>query len=134
MARRTADTALDEAALQDIVGSLGTDYRTVGDLAYSVLHRAVITGLLAPGEKLRQQELARWLGISREPVRSAILQLASDGLAVVHPHRGAVVRALSVSRIREIYEHLDSLRFFQLALDPAENLAAVRERIAGANS
>ena len=52
------------------VESLGVEYRTVGDLAYSVLHRAIVMGLLAPGDKLRQEELARWLGISREPVRS----------------------------------------------------------------
>lgn len=53
---------------------------------------------------MQQEELARSLGISREPIRSAILQLASDDLVVVHPHRGAAVSALSVERIREIYE------------------------------
>jgi DNA-binding GntR family transcriptional regulator len=104
MAQRTNGGHLDETARREIVESLGAEYRTVGDLAYSVLHRAIVMGLLAPGEKLRQEELARWLGISREPVRSAILQLTSDGLAVTHPHRGAVVRSLSVDRIREIYE------------------------------
>ncbi len=94
----------DGRSLQSIVAGLGPRYRTVGDLAYSALRQAILSGLLAPGEKLGQEELARSLGISREPIRSAILQLASDGLVVVHPHRGAVVRALSVARIREIYE------------------------------
>ncbi len=58
---------------------------------------------LAPGEKLRQEELAAAIGISREPVRSAIVQLAADGLVVVNPHRGATVNVLSRERIREIY-------------------------------
>ncbi len=95
---------ISELDLQEVAARLGGRYRTVGDLAYSTLHQAIITGLLAPGEKLHQEELARSLGISREPIRSAILQLASDGLVVVHPHRGATVSALSIERIREIYE------------------------------
>jgi DNA-binding GntR family transcriptional regulator len=95
---------IGELDLRAVAASLGPRYRTVGDLAYSTLHHAIIAGLLAPGEKLHQEELARSLGISREPIRSAILQLASDGLVVVHPHRGATVSALSVHRIREIYD------------------------------
>lgn len=95
---------ISELDLQEVAAGLDGRYRTVGDLAYSTLHQAIITGLLAPGEKLHQEELARSLGISREPIRSAILQLASDGLVVVHPHRGATVSALSIERIREIYD------------------------------
>lgn len=92
------------ADLAAIVDSLDVRYRTASDLAYSALRQAIVTGQLAPGEKLGQEELARSLGLSREPVRSAILQLASDGLVEVHPHRGAVVQSLSIDHIREIYE------------------------------
>jgi DNA-binding GntR family transcriptional regulator len=124
---------LDSNALREIAASLGPDYRTVGDRAYAILHRAIVTGLLEPGEKLGQEDLAVWLGISREPVRSAILQLASDGLVVVHPHRGAVVRTLSVERIREIYAlrvllETHALRLGLEAMTP-ERLAEL-ERIA----
>ncbi len=101
---RRRGAAIDELELQKVASSLGAGYRTVGDLAYSTLHRAIVTGVLAPGEKLRQEELAKSLGISREPIRSAILQLASDGLVAVHPHRGAAVTALTIEQIREIYE------------------------------
>lgn len=87
-----------------MASSLGSGYRTVGDHAYSTLRGAIVIGVLAPGEKLHQEELAKSLGISREPIRSAILQLASDGLVTVHPHRGARVSALSTGQIREIYE------------------------------
>lgn len=133
MAQRVNGGQLNEGARQQIVESLGAQYRTVGDLAYSVLHRAIVMGLLAPGEKLRQEELARWLGISREPVRSAILQLTSDGLAITHPHRGAVVRSLSVDRIREIYElrtllETHALRRGIVEMTPAR--LATMERIA----
>lgn len=96
--------AIDELELQKVASNLGVAYRTVGDLAYATLHGAIVTGVLAPGERLHQEDLARSLGISREPVRSAILQLASDGLVDVHAHRGATVSSLSVQEIREIYE------------------------------
>jgi DNA-binding GntR family transcriptional regulator len=123
-----------ELDLQEVAARLGGRYQTVGDLAYSTLHQAIITGLLAPGEKLHQEELARSLGISREPIRSAILQLASDGLVVVHPHRGATVSALSVERIREIYELRILLESYAIQLGIAamtpDRLAQL-ERIAG---
>ena len=106
MKRPTTDGALERngASLAEIVGSLGPKYRTASDLAYSALRLAIVAGQLSPGQKLGQEELARSLGLSREPVRSAILQLAADGLVVVHANRGAVVRSLSVEQIREIYE------------------------------
>lgn len=97
-------TGLNGRGLRELVDSLGLQYRTVGDLAYSVMRQGILNGLLVPGEKLRQEELAQAMGISREPVRNALMQLASDGLVVTHPHRGAAVSSLSIARIQEIYD------------------------------
>lgn len=125
---------ISELDLTGVAASLGPRYRTVGDLAYSTLRHAIITGLIAPGEKLHQEQLAQSLGTSREPIRSAIMQLASDGLVVVHPHRGATVSSLSVDRIREIYDLRILLESYAIRLGISgmtpERLARL-ERIAG---
>jgi DNA-binding GntR family transcriptional regulator len=100
---RRAATA-DSDALGEIVRRAEVHYTTVGDMAYSVLRQAILEGVLAPGQHLRQDALAETLGVSRIPVRSALLQLESDGLIQLRPHRGAVVSMLTPERIREIYD------------------------------
>ncbi|MGH9152562.1 MAG: GntR family transcriptional regulator [Acidimicrobiales bacterium] len=79
-------------------------YKTVGEMVLDVLRQAILGGTLPPGTRLRQDALAQELAVSRMPVRSALFQLASEGLVDFHPHRGAVVRMLSASQIEEIYE------------------------------
>ncbi|WP_341995354.1 GntR family transcriptional regulator [Microbacterium sp. LWH7-1.2] len=59
----------------------------LGDEVYARLGEAIIDGRLAPGERLRDQELAEWLGVSRTPVREALQRLERAGLVEVSPHR-----------------------------------------------
>jgi DNA-binding GntR family transcriptional regulator len=54
---------------------------------YARLGEAILDGRLAPGERLRDQELAEWLGVSRTPVREALQRLERVGLVEVSPHR-----------------------------------------------
>jgi DNA-binding GntR family transcriptional regulator len=68
------------------------------------LRRAILRGSLAGGQILRQESLAKQLGVSRVPVREAIRQLSSEGLVQITTYRGAVVAALSADDIREIYD------------------------------
>lgn len=68
------------------------------------LRRLIIEGELHPGEALRQDDLASRLGVSRTPLREAIVQLQAEGLVVNHPHRGAVVFKPTAADLREIYE------------------------------
>ncbi|MEU7451257.1 GntR family transcriptional regulator [Streptosporangium roseum] len=88
----------------DVVARASGGARTAGQLSYDVIRECIITGLLAPGEHLRQEDLAERIGVSRIPVRTALMQLESEGLVSFHPHRGAVVRALTVEQVREIYQ------------------------------
>jgi DNA-binding GntR family transcriptional regulator len=90
--------------LQQILKKAAVHYTTVGDLAYSVLRQAILSGVLGPGQQLRQDALAEALGVSRLPIRSALQQLASDGLIELRPHRGATVSTLTPEQIRNIYE------------------------------
>lgn len=59
----------------------------LGDEVFKLLGDAIVDGRLAPGERVRDQELAQRLGISRTPVREAIQRLERAGLIEVSPHR-----------------------------------------------
>ena len=93
-----------ERALGDAVMHIAANYKTVGEMAYEVIKDAILSGRFAPGERLRQEALAEAIGVSRIPVRSALMQLEAEGLVSYHSRRGAVVRSLSVEQVREIYE------------------------------
>jgi DNA-binding GntR family transcriptional regulator len=93
-----------EEAFKAIVDRHERQFRTVGDMVYGVLREGILTGALQPGEWLRQDALATQLGVSRIPVRSALLQLETEGLIRVDPYRGATVLELTTAEMREIYE------------------------------
>jgi DNA-binding GntR family transcriptional regulator len=57
------------------------------DRAYAAIRDAIVDGTLAPGEKLKDQELCAWLGLSRTPVREALNRLEQDGLVESEPQR-----------------------------------------------
>ena len=77
------------------------DRSLLRDDVYRRLCDAIIDGTFAPGEQLRDGELATWLGVSRTPVREALLRLAEGGLVVARPGRSTVVSSLDVRATRE---------------------------------
>lgn len=86
-------------------------HRTLAERAFATLHEAIVTGVLAPGERLPIEELAEILDMSPMPIREALRLLDSVGLAENIPHRGARVTELSIEDLREVYEA-------RLALEP----------------
>jgi DNA-binding GntR family transcriptional regulator len=68
------------------------------------LTEEIIAGLLPPGTKLDEQELADRFGVSRTPVREAMRQLIATGLVVSRPHRGATVAGFSSDRLADFLE------------------------------
>jgi DNA-binding GntR family transcriptional regulator len=102
-----------------VVEQLTTGYKTIGEMVYGVLREAIVTGAFAPGEWLRQEALAEAIGVSRIPVRTALLQLEAEGLVSFHPHRGARVRTLSAAQIDEIYRLRMLLEPYALRLSMA---------------
>ncbi len=78
-------------------------HRTVAMAAAEALRRRILDGEFAGGFQLRQDALAALLQISRIPVREALMQLESEGLVRILPHRGAVVSDLSVADIDELF-------------------------------
>lgn len=71
------------------------------DRAYLVLRDAIITGDLAPGEVIRDVELAGRVGLSRTPVREALARLADDGLVETKPHSWTRVTPLAHRDVRD---------------------------------
>ncbi len=59
----------------------------LGDEVYGAIGEAILDGRLAPGQHLRDHEIARWLGVSRTPVREALQRLERTGLVEVAPNR-----------------------------------------------
>ena len=96
----------------------------------SRLRGAILAGYFGPGEQLREEPLARSLGVSRGPVREALLRLEREGLVVVRRNRGAFVAQLSAEDLEEVYtlrlaiERLAVQRVVRLATD--EQLAALQ--------
>lgn len=77
---------------------------TTPDVIADTIREEILHGVLAPGKPLRQEELAERFGVSRLPVRDALLRLETQGLVHVYPNRGAFVISLSADEVREIYE------------------------------
>lgn len=71
------------------------------DDVFARLRDAIVDGTLAPDEQLRDTELAAWLGVSRTPVREALLELARAGLVRAIPGRSTVVAPLDPSSVRD---------------------------------
>jgi len=67
-----------------------------------ILREAILRGDLKPGQKLKQQELAEWFGMSATPVREVLRILETEGLLEHIPHKGVYVAEISPQDTREI--------------------------------
>ena len=79
------------------------DGGTKADDIALVLEEAIVSGELAPGTVLRQEQLSERYGVSRTPVREALRRLAALGLVSFVPNRGVRVRTLSREELREAF-------------------------------
>ena len=73
-------------------------------VATQLVRTAILDGRLAPGQRLKEEELARELGISRTPVREALLMLQAEGLVDAVPNRGATVRRHEADDLDDLYQ------------------------------
>jgi DNA-binding GntR family transcriptional regulator len=112
-------------------GGGATDMRAVltpaaapllSDTVVDRLREAILRGLFPPGDRLREEQLAEALGVSRGPIRNALLQLEREGMVVRRPNRGAMVAQLSQADLEEVY----SLR---VAIEPVACAWATRNAV-----
>jgi DNA-binding GntR family transcriptional regulator len=73
------------------------------DQVYAILHKAIVSGELPAGARLRVRDLAAQVGTSVMPVREAIRRLEEAGLAEREPHKGAVVKGLTLEELVHVY-------------------------------
>ncbi|WP_426112597.1 GntR family transcriptional regulator [Massilia sp. PWRC2] len=73
------------------------------------IEELIAVGTLAPGQHLDETELAARFGVSRTPIRETLIQLASMGLVVIRPRRGAVVAELGPRQLVEMFETMSEL-------------------------
>ena len=74
------------------------------EAVYQQLKTAILRGVFRPGQTLRQEDVARQLGVSRGPLREALPKLEAEGMIIATPHRGCTVVSLAPAEIMEIFE------------------------------
>src|SRR3954468_17423377 len=102
--------------------------------AYEQLVEAIADGTLAPGQRIRQEELGRMLGVSRQPISHALQLLKQQRLVEENGRRGLVVSAINADAIRQLYQvrtALDALAARLAAERIADRVIDLSERRGG---
>ena len=80
------------------------NYKPLREIVFESVRGAIISGVLKPGERLMEVQLAEKLGVSRTPIREAIRKLELEGLVIMMPRKGAYVADLSLKDITDVLE------------------------------
>jgi DNA-binding GntR family transcriptional regulator len=83
--------------------------KSLREQVYDHLRHLMSRGEIQPGAFINQDELAARLGVSRTPLRDALLQLEAEGFVAILPRRGVRVQALTVEDVRHMYEVVGAL-------------------------
>src|ERR1700681_724882 len=86
--------------------------RSSGEQAALYIRRLIFDGELRPGARVPQEEIAQTLGISRIPIREALIALEREGWVTIEMHRGAFITAINVQAVRDHYELYGLLQGF----------------------
>ncbi|MEQ8787739.1 MAG: GntR family transcriptional regulator [Pirellulaceae bacterium] len=118
----------------------GSLYRTLREQIVEQIRSDVLTGRIAEGDSLREQALAERFGVSRGPIRDALLQLTQEGLLVSRPNCGvkvgpapsAAIQTLIVDMRRKTEAHALRRVFGELEDDDLAQLDAILARLRAA--
>lgn len=102
--------------------------RNLGSDVYRILRDRILRQELHAGEKLSDLHLSSELGVSRTPVREALVQLVQDGIVVTEPNRGFFVATIDRKDIEEIFDLRAALEGFALRQVPHDNHREEYER------
>jgi DNA-binding GntR family transcriptional regulator len=83
--------------------------KSLKEQVYDYLREELRRGTLRPGEAINSEETARSLGVSRTPLRDALIQLAMEGFVTIYPRRGVQVTRLTPRQIKNAYEIIGTL-------------------------
>mgnify|MGYP002623286729 CR=1 FL=1 len=90
--------------------------KSLVEQTYDILLDAICSGELPPGERLQQDEIAARLGVSRQPVNSAISILKANNFVADTGRRGVTVAAVDAGQFRAIYEFRSAIEPFAVTL------------------
>jgi DNA-binding GntR family transcriptional regulator len=100
---------------------------------YEVLRQDLNEGALRPGDPIRLDDMAARLGISRTPLREALLQLELEGFVVIKPRSGIRVRRLVEADIRNLYQMIGALESSVLEVEKPPIAVDLLARMRGLN-
>ena len=80
------------------------EYLPLRDVVFNTLRQAILRGVLKPGERLLEIQLANKLGVSRTPIREAISKLELEGLVLMIPRKGAEVAEITEKSLKDVLE------------------------------
>ncbi len=101
-----------------------------GEQAAAYIRRLIFDGELRPGQRLPQDQIAKALGVSRIPVREAVVALEREGWVTTRLHKGAFINSFDEDTIRDHYELYGLLYGLALKRTIARNDPEVLERMA----
>jgi DNA-binding GntR family transcriptional regulator len=110
-------------ALDQIIDRF-TDVGNAAETAYAVLREAIVSNVLKPGTRLRADELAKKLGVSKTPVREALRKLQAEDLITLQPGNALTVKSISEEQLFEIYYTREALEGMAARL-AAENAGQI---------
>lgn len=98
--RRNTSAKDTKVGLMDLaIEPLGKQATSATDLVFDALYEAVVSAKLPPGSKVSEAEIARQLGVSRQPVRDAFFRLSDLGLLSIRPQRATVITQISLRAV-----------------------------------
>lgn len=111
------------------------DKETLSDKAHKILIELIVSQKLPSGTRLKEQHIAKELGISATPVREAFKKLAADGFVEIEPYHGVIVTRIDEQERDGVYQCLVALAEMEMKSavehyddDFAEQLANIIER------
>lgn len=72
--------------------------------AYEIIKEGIITSYYKPGDELREASLSEEIGMSKTPIREALIQLQNEGFVEIRPFKGAIVTDISIKDVVKLYE------------------------------
>jgi len=78
--------------------------KSLKEQAYDALKTMILTGKLERGRLYNEMKWAQQLGVSRTPVREALLELSNEGIIDFLPNRGVIIREITIKQVREVFE------------------------------
>lgn len=111
----------------------GVDRSLLRDDVFRRLRDAIVEGTFLPGEQLKDGDLAEWLGVSRTPVREALLRLGASGLVIAKPGRSTTVSVIDPKAVRDARDVVAAMHVLAVRAMAGNAAEADLERMRDAN-